>query len=113
MNAPHETADQGQADLHRTDEDARLTEWCIRLTDELGAQGLAVDLKAVLGLAGRAAHAVMRPAAPLTTFVVGYAAGLAAGSGEDSDAAVEHAIAVATRLCASEQRKSEQPESSQ
>jgi hypothetical protein len=46
----------------------------------------------------------------LTTFVVGYAAGLAAGGGEDSDAAIEHAIAVATRLCKSEQREAEQSE---
>jgi hypothetical protein len=92
MNAPH---DSGQ---DREDEDARLTEWCIRLADELGTQGLTVDLKAVLGLAGRAAHAVMRPAAPLTTFVVGYAAGLAAAGGQDPAEAVQRAIAVATRL---------------
>jgi hypothetical protein len=108
MNAPHDTAPDTARDTAQ--EDARLTEWCIRLTDGLGTRGLTVDLKAVLGLAGRAAHSVMRPAAPLTTFVVGYAAGLAAGGGEDTDAAVEHAIAVATRLCASEQSESQQSE---
>lgn len=110
MNAPTAHGSNGHPGRDTEDEDARLTEWCLRLTDALGARGLTVDVKAVLGLAGRAAHSVMRPAAPLTTFVVGYAAGLAAGGGEDSDAAIEHAIAVATRLCKSEQREAEQSE---
>jgi hypothetical protein len=45
-----------------------------------------VDLEAVLGLAGVAAHSVIRPAAPVTTFIVGYAAGLAAATGQAAPA---------------------------
>lgn len=102
MNAPHDQATQQERD----DEDARLAEWCARLADALSINGLEVDLNAVLGLAGRAAHAVVRPAAPLTTFVVGYAAGLAATAGESSDAAVQRAIDTALRLCKAEQSDS-------
>ena len=40
-----------------------------------------------LSLAGVAAHSVVRPAAPLTTFIAGFAAGLASGSGQAPDAA--------------------------
>jgi hypothetical protein len=40
----------------------------------------------------------VRPAAPLTTFVVGYAAGLAASAGMEPDAAVREAIATAAEL---------------
>ncbi|WP_380163654.1 NTP transferase domain-containing protein [Jannaschia sp. R86511] len=63
---------------------ARLDEWAARLVEELqlhaatdGVEvGDLVDL--VLDLARDAAHTVARPAAPLTTFAVGVAAGLAA-----------------------------------
>lgn len=47
---------------------------------------LEVDRALLLALAGDAAHGVARPAAPLTTFLVGYAAGRA-GSGPDAVAA--------------------------
>ena len=57
---------------------ALLADWSARLSAELGITGFDVDVDAVLGLAGVAAHAVVRPAAPLTTFLVGYAAGIAA-----------------------------------
>jgi hypothetical protein len=59
-----------------------------------------VDVKAVLGLAGVAAHAVLRPAAPLTTYLVGFAAGRAAASGEDPVAAAAEATRVARDLAA-------------
>jgi hypothetical protein len=47
----------------------------------------------ILALAGDAAHAIVRPAAPITTFLAGYAAGLAGGSAEDVAAAIERARA--------------------
>ncbi|WP_031273339.1 DUF6457 domain-containing protein, partial [Curtobacterium sp. B8] len=53
-----------------------------------------VDISTVLDLARDAAHGVARPAAPLTTFLVGYAAGLRGGSAED----LADATATATRL---------------
>lgn len=80
--------------------DPVLQDWCARLVDHLGARGLNVDVDEVLALAGRAARAVKRPAAPLTTFVAGYAAGLAAGGGQSTpDDAVRAAVADAVQLC--------------
>ncbi|MET1132041.1 MAG: DUF6457 domain-containing protein [Aeromicrobium sp.] len=56
--------------------DETLARWWQALTTELGIAPDA-DPEALLDLAGTAAHSVVRPAAPLTTFLVGYAAGLA------------------------------------
>jgi hypothetical protein len=42
---------------------------------------------------------VVRPAAPLTTFIAGFAAGLASGSGQAPDAvSMQAAIGVARKL---------------
>jgi len=89
--------------MSRDDEDALLEQWSARLVEALAVEGLDVDIKSILGLAGRAAHSVLRPAAPLTTFVVGYAAGLAVGAGQaSSDAAVKSALDVGFQLCRDE-----------
>lgn len=69
------------------DQDAILAAWCADLVTRLGLDGVEVDVDAVLSLAGQVAHAVVRPAAPLTAYVVGYAAGLAVGSGSRSSSA--------------------------
>lgn len=58
-----------------------LARWWQALCAELDIAPDA-DPEALLDLAGTAAHAIVRPAAPLTTFLVGYAAGRA-----DADAA--------------------------
>lgn len=61
--------------------------------------GLPVDealLTAVLDLARDAAHAVERPAAPLTTFLVGYAAARRGGTPADLAACVEIARELAS-----------------
>jgi hypothetical protein len=85
----------------RDEENALLEEWAASVVEALSIEGLEVDINAVLGLAGRAAHAVVRPAAPLTTFLVGYAAGQAAAGGSvDSADAVRAATDTALRLCA-------------
>ncbi|RFA07479.1 hypothetical protein B7R21_14895 [Subtercola boreus] len=96
--------------MTRTDDDAQretLEEWTADLRDALRLAGLdvplAVDVAAILSLAGDAAHAVLRPAAPLTTFVVGFAAGRAAGGGADPAAAVAEALA-ATRILLAERQ---------
>ncbi|TXS41519.1 molybdenum cofactor guanylyltransferase [Streptomyces sp. uw30] len=58
-----------------------LDEWISAVKDELGID-LDVDITVLLDLARDAAHGVARPAAPLTTFLVGYAAAQAkSGSG--------------------------------
>lgn len=77
-----------------------LTEWSARLAAELGLSEFAVDIDALLGLASIAAHEVRRPAAPVTTFVVGYAAGRAAAAGIDPMVAASAAAATAARLAA-------------
>ncbi|MFJ2233299.1 NTP transferase domain-containing protein [Streptomyces sp. NPDC087859] len=55
-----------------------LDEWISAVKDELGIE-LDVDTGVLLDLARDAAHNVARPAAPLTTFLVGYAAAQAGG----------------------------------
>ena len=88
---------------NREEEDELLKQWSARLVEALAVDGFEVDLKSVLGLAGRAAHSVIRPAAPLTTFVVGYAAGLAVGAGQaTSQDAVKSAMDVGFQLCRDE-----------
>ncbi|WAP51581.1 DUF6457 domain-containing protein [Arthrobacter sp. ATA002] len=81
-------------------QEEQLEAWCGRLLTALELEGTAVDVGAVLKLASDAAHSVVRPAAPLTTFVAGFAAGLAAGSGQADDAvAMGAAMRVASREC--------------
>jgi len=51
-----------------------LATWVDAAAAELGISGADVDIDAVLGLARDAAHHVERPAAPLTTYLLGFAA---------------------------------------
>ncbi|MEU5399582.1 DUF6457 domain-containing protein [Streptomyces sp. NPDC005963] len=60
-----------------------LDEWIAAVKDELDIE-LDVDVSGLLDLARDAAHGVARPAAPLTTFLVGYAAGVAAHRGPEA-----------------------------
>lgn len=73
-----------------------LDEWISAVKDELGID-LDVDTGALLDLARDAAHGVARPAAPLTTFLVGYAAARAGGDQEAVAEAVRKAAALAAR----------------
>ncbi|KUM79958.1 NTP transferase domain-containing protein [Streptomyces curacoi] len=73
-----------------------LDEWISAVKDELGID-LDVDTKVLLDLARDAAHGVARPAAPLTTFLVGYAAAQAKG-GETGPEAVAEASRKAAAL---------------
>ena len=43
----------------------------------------ALDVDAVLGLAGRVAHRVTRPMAPVSTFLLGYALGAGLGTPDE------------------------------
>lgn len=65
-------------------------DWVVRLKADLGVD-LPVDVRGLLELARAAAHSVDRPAAPLTTFLVGYAAAQAGGGVEAVDAAARRA----------------------
>ncbi|MFI8963324.1 NTP transferase domain-containing protein [Streptomyces sp. NPDC053493] len=73
-----------------------LDEWITAVKDELGID-LDVDTGVLLDLARDAAHGVARPAAPLTTFLVGYAAAKAA-DGQGGPEAVAEAARKATAL---------------
>ncbi|MGW0967590.1 NTP transferase domain-containing protein [Streptomyces sp. NPDC002516] len=73
-----------------------LDEWISAVKDELGID-LDVDTGVLLDLARDAAHGVARPAAPLTTFLVGYAAALASGGPEAVAEASRKAVALALR----------------
>lgn len=84
----------------RAEQDAVLAEWCAELTAALDLNGVDVDVNAALGLAGKAAHGIIRPAAPLTTYVVGFAAGLAVAAGEDHAVAYRRAEEIALKLIA-------------
>ncbi|WP_374774888.1 molybdenum cofactor guanylyltransferase [Streptomyces sp. NBC_01310] len=74
-----------------------LDQWITAVKNELGVD-LAVDTKTLLDLARDAAHGVARPAAPLTTFLVGYAAAQAAATGADPAQAVAEASRKAADL---------------
>ncbi|MBE1876958.1 DUF6457 domain-containing protein [Myceligenerans pegani] len=73
-----------------------LQTWISALETELGLEPGTIDMNTVLDLARDAAHAVARPAAPLTAYAVGYATGLAAATGDTTDAA-RKALALANR----------------
>ncbi|MFE1442987.1 NTP transferase domain-containing protein [Streptomyces sp. NPDC058739] len=73
-----------------------LDEWISAVKDELGID-LDVDTGLLLDLARDAAHGVARPAAPLTTFLIGYAAARAGGGPEAVAEASRKAAALALR----------------
>ena len=68
-----------------------LTQWGTAaraaLRTDLGIEIPETDLQVLLDIARDAAHAVSRPAAPITTFLLGYAAG-AGSSVEDAAASL-------------------------
>lgn len=73
--------------------------WVEELAHHLEVEGVPLDVDAVLALAGKAAHTVVRPAAPVTTFLIGYVTGLAEASGQaDFERASRAASAVAEQL---------------
>ncbi|HEV7624307.1 MAG TPA: DUF6457 domain-containing protein [Amnibacterium sp.] len=79
------------------DVDVRLDEWWATLCAALGLGEVPPVRDAILGLAGVAAHNVVRPAAPVTTFLAGYAAGLRGGSADEISAAIATARAAVPR----------------
>ncbi|TGN74677.1 molybdenum cofactor guanylyltransferase [Streptomyces bauhiniae] len=58
-----------------------LNEWITAVKNELGIE-LDVDTRVLLDAARDVAHGVARPAAPLTTFLIGYAAAQGKGDAE-------------------------------
>lgn len=62
--------------------EVQLDQWINELLNAFELRDTEIDIDKVLSLAGVAAHSIVRPAAPLTTYVAGYAAGLAVGKGQ-------------------------------
>jgi hypothetical protein len=76
-----------------------LEEWCRSLLQAYELDDVEIDINEILSLAGVAAHSVVRPAAPLTTFIAGFAAGLASGSGQATQSAsMDAALGLARTL---------------
>lgn len=70
-----------------------LEQWNTQLKEALVVE-LDIDTEAILSLAADAAHNVVRPSAPLTTFLVGYVAAQRGGTPAD----IADAIAKAREL---------------
>jgi len=72
-----------------------LQEWTRQVAPVLGLDAglLAATQDDVLDMVRDVAHGVVRPAAPLTAYLVGLAAGRAAAQGDDPAAAVRDALA--------------------
>lgn len=79
-----------------TDDLEPLRRWTAELATSLGVD-LDVDVESLLLLARDAAHAVDRKAAPVSAFLVGYAAAANGGGAEAVVAATEVAQAQARR----------------
>lgn len=75
---------------------AMLDEWTTALCRELDLD-VDVDTELLLDVAKNAAHGVARPAAPITTFLVGYAAARAGGDAAAIEAAADTARLLAAR----------------
>jgi len=75
------------------------TDFVAELKQALGLD-IDVDNRLVLDVAREAAHLVERPAAPISTFLLGYAAAQAGGSREDVQRLAERVVEVARSAAA-------------
>ena len=74
-----------------------LHDWIDELCDVLELEDVEIDEGVILDLARDAAHEVERPAAPITTFLVGYAAALRGGRATDIEELAGRAQALAMK----------------
>lgn len=85
---------------HDDVDDVTLKQWTRRLSQALQILDLEVDNRLILNVAGEAARLVSPSAAPITTFVAGYAAGLAAANPTtSSQTAITRATDVVIAVC--------------
>jgi hypothetical protein len=73
-----------------------LHDWIDELCDVLDIE-VEVDEAVILDLAREAAHSVERPAAPISTFLLGYAAALGGGSPVTTEQLAARAVALAEK----------------
>ena len=77
--------------------DTQLDAWVAALALALDVDPGSVDVPGLLDVAREAAHSVTRPAAPLATFMVGYAAAMR-GGGPDAVAGACATVTEAAKL---------------
>lgn len=71
-----------------------LQQWTGVVTAELDID-VDLDVRAILDAARDVAHSVERPAAPLTTFLIGYAAAARGGTAKDVRDVIAQVLALA------------------
>ena len=76
-----------------------LHDWIDELCDALELEDAEIDEGLILDLARDTAHSVERPAAPITTFLVGYAAAIRGGGVDDIEQLAGRAQALAAKRC--------------
>lgn len=76
--------------------DDRLQRWITVLIDELGVDPDVVDVDGLLVLTREVAHEVLRPAVPITAFVMGYAVAQGGGNRARFDAVAAQVSATVT-----------------
>lgn len=74
-----------------------LAGFAARLAEAMELEGVEVDVARVLSLASDAAHAYVRPAAPVATFLAGLAAGSSGATAESMERALNQAKDFCTR----------------
>jgi len=85
---------------HNDADEEILKQWTRRLSQALQILDLEVDNRLILTVADEAARVVSPMAAPITTFVAGYAAGLAAANpAMASQTAITRATDVVIAVC--------------
>ncbi|QZY52841.1 DUF6457 domain-containing protein [Leucobacter tenebrionis] len=75
-----------------------LDDWLAAAAARLGLDPGDIDIATVLNVARDVAHGVARPAAPLSTFLLGVAMGRATAAGEDASSALAARAAAITAL---------------
>lgn len=88
------------------DDGSVLNDWIAEAKTELGID-LEVDVPGLLDMTKDVAHGVARPAAPLTAFLVGYAAAQA-GGGAEAVAEANRKVAALARRWAADQSNADQ-----
>jgi hypothetical protein len=71
-----------------------LSDWLDDLSEALEVD-VEVDMDGLLDVARVVAHAIDRPAAPLSTFLIGYAAGVRGGGERNVSACIDRTSALA------------------
>lgn len=85
-----------------------LHDWIDELCDALDLD-VEIDEGLILDVAREAAHRVVRPAAPISTFLLGYAAAMAGGSVEKTEELAARALDLAARWEGGEDPEKELP----